>query len=332
MQLRSSWNGRFMPLVVLVLIALLIGCAAAIAAWRYPYSASRGAAPTFEVARDAGQRVRRHPRLRAALSARLDPEKATGLALTLALILIFGAGLVLAVLAVIVRSNQDLAGIDSGVAKWGDRHATGPSTEGLRLITELGATRTVLIVGAAIALAEIGRVRSRSIVPFLLAVVVGDKLLTETIKHLVDRVRPDLDPVAATLGPSFPSGHSSTAAAFWAAAALVVGRWCGRRARAVLAGLAVGVAVGVAASRVLLDVHWLTDVIAGLALGWAWFAACAVAFTGRVLRFGAAAQTAAQAVNGTASRGADHSSGRAAAGARSSSQSAPGSRQRPSAS
>jgi hypothetical protein len=142
-----------MPLVVLVLIALLIGCAAAIAAWRYPYSASRGAAPTFEVARDAGQRVRRHPRLRAALSARLDPEKATGLALTLALILIFGAGLVLAVLAVIVRSNQDLAGIDSGVAKWGDRHATGPSTEGLRLITELGATRTVVIVGAAIALA-----------------------------------------------------------------------------------------------------------------------------------------------------------------------------------
>ena len=31
----------------------------------------------------------------------------------------------------------------------------------------------------------------------------------------------------------------------------------------------------IAASRVLLDVHWLSDVLAGLALGWAWFAACA---------------------------------------------------------
>jgi membrane-associated phospholipid phosphatase len=34
----------------------------------------------------------------------------------------------------------------------------------------------------------------------------------------------------------------------------------------------------VAASRVLLVVHWLSDVIAGLALGWAWFALCAVVF------------------------------------------------------
>jgi membrane-associated phospholipid phosphatase len=166
----------------------------------------------------------------------------------------------------------------------------------------------VVIVGAVIALAEIGRTRSRWIVPFLLAVVVGDKLLTDTIKHLVDRVRPDLNPIAATLGPSFPSGHSSTAAAFWAAAALVIGRWCGRRGRAVLVGLAVGIAVGVAASRVLLDVHWLTDVIGGLALGWAWFAACAVGFGGRVLRFGAAAQTAARTADVTRSRAADRSS------------------------
>ena len=42
----------------------------------------------------------------------------------------------------------------------------------------------------------------------------------------------------------------------------------------------------------LLDVHWLSDVIAGLALGWAWFAVCSVAFGGRILRFGAAVERA----------------------------------------
>jgi hypothetical protein len=40
-------------------------------------------------------------------------------------------------------------------------------------------------------------------------------------------------------------------------------------------------------------------VIAGLALGWAWFAACAIAFGGRLLRFGATADTAARAADAT---------------------------------
>ena len=150
----------------------------------------------------------------------------------------------------------------------------------------------MVVVAVVVAAVEIARTRSRWVVPFLLAVILGDKLLTETIKQLVDRARPALEPVAATLGPSFPSGHTSTAAASWAAFALVAGRWWGRRAWPALAGAAVGIAVAVAASRVLLDVHWLTDVLGGLALGWAWFAACAIAFGGRVLRFGAAAQAA----------------------------------------
>jgi undecaprenyl-diphosphatase len=55
----------------------------------------------------------------------------------------------------------------------------------------------------------------------------------------------------------------------------------------VYAGGAVGLAVAVAATRVFLGVHWLTDVIAGLFLGWSWFALCSIAFGGRLLRFGA---------------------------------------------
>ena len=48
----------------------------------------------------------------------------------------------------------------------------------------------------------------------------------------------------------------------------------------------------VASTRVLLGVHWLTDVMAGICLGWAWFALCSIAFGGRLLRFGAPANTA----------------------------------------
>jgi undecaprenyl-diphosphatase len=63
--------------------------------------------------------------------------------------------------------------------------------------------------------------------------------------------------------------------------------------RAALGGVAAGIAVAVACSRVFLGVHWVSDVVAGLVLGWAWFALCSVAFGGRILRFGAPAEVAA---------------------------------------
>jgi undecaprenyl-diphosphatase len=75
---------------------------------------------------------------------------------------------------------------------------------------------------------------------------------------------------------------------------LVVGNWLSRRlARHVVIAAAVGIAVGVAASRVLLDLHWLSDVVGGLALGWAWFALVAVVFGGRLLIPTAATDAAA---------------------------------------
>jgi len=244
------------------------------------------------MAREAGEHATRPAARRAARAARLDPEKATGLALTLALLVIFAGGVLLALLAVVVRSTDALAGIDSSVAEWGNRHGSAWSHDALTLVTQLGETWLVVVVAIVVAGVELVRTRSRWVAPFLLAVILGDKLLTEAVKQLIDRARPTIEAVAATLGPSFPSGHTSTAAASWAAFALVAGRWWGRRAWPALAGAAVGIAVAVALSRVFLDVHWLTDVLGGLALGWAWFAACAIAFGGRLLSFGASAQAA----------------------------------------
>ena len=89
---------------------------------RYP---GGGAAPAVvEVAREAGEHATGAAGRRAARAARLDPEKATGLALTLALVAVIAGGVVLALLAVVVRSTDVLSGIDSSVAEWGDRHAS----------------------------------------------------------------------------------------------------------------------------------------------------------------------------------------------------------------
>jgi membrane-associated phospholipid phosphatase len=223
---------------------------------------------------------------------RLDPGAATGLALTLALVALALGGVVLGVLALVIRRDPDAIGLDASAAKWGHAHATAFTNDVLNALTHLGQPGVVVALAVVLGVVETVRTRSPWIVPFLAVVVAGNGLITTTIKHVADRVRPEFNPVAETLGPSFPSGHSSWSAAFFAAAALVLGRHRGRTARAALAGVAAGLAVAIAATRVLLDVHWLSDVVAGLALGWAWFAACAIAFGGRLLHFGATAEAA----------------------------------------
>ena len=178
------------------------------------------------------------------------------------------------------------------MAKWGDRHASALSTHALNGITQLGSIYVVIGLGVILGLVELHRTRGRWIVPFIVLVLAGEEIASTVIKEIVDRTRPAFNPAAATLGPSFPSGHTTTAAAFYAAAALLLGRRRPRVARAAITGGAVAIAVAVAASRVFLDVHWLTDVVGGLALGWAWFAICAIAFGGRLLRFGVGAEVA----------------------------------------
>ena len=173
-------------------------------------------------------------------------------------------------------------------------NATSWSTDALQFVTELGGTYVVIAVLIIVSVLEYRRVPNKWVPVFLVTVVVGEILLVNAVKELLDRVRPTFNPIAETLGPSFPSGHSASAAAFYAAAALVLARRRSPNTRALIAGGAVAIAVGVACSRVLLGVHWMSDVAAGLAFGWAWFGICAIAFGGRFLVLGAPVEQAAE--------------------------------------
>ena len=250
------------------------------------------------------RRVREHPDVfRRFVRSRVDAEVFTGLALTVALVAVIVAGVMVTALAVLVRHSEALADLDSFAAN-GAHHHVGPVTRRiLEDISLLASTQGVIVIGVVAGVIEWIRVPSRWIAVFLLVVTIGDSLVTNTIKAILDRARPTFEPVAATLGPSFPSGHSSTAAAFFAALALLAGRRRPAETRAVLAGVAVGLAVAVACSRVLLDLHWVSDVVAGLALGWGWFAVCAIAFGGWLLRLGAPVEAAAQADAADSARG-----------------------------
>jgi membrane-associated phospholipid phosphatase len=270
---------RHMPILVLLFVALLGGFLIFFAFDRL--APARGATAALA---DAAEEMLAKAEQRNWWQMRMDATVATGLALSAAVVAMILGGLIVAVLAYLVRGNATLMSIDSSVARWGSDHATQTSTRMLYWVTDLGDWLCVPI-GVAILIYEWRRAPNRYLLPFLLVVYLGDKLVTNAVKGLIDRARPTLNPIAETLGPSFPSGHSSTAAAFYAALALILARRRSPRVRALLAGGAGAIAIAVAASRVLLGVHWLSDVIAGVFLGWLWFAICAVAFGGRRLEF-----------------------------------------------
>lgn len=285
-----------MPFLVLLLIALSAGSLMVYASLRYPTPIAT--APTAQAQTTAEHVVEveleRHPWLLRLVRERLDPATATGLVLTLALAGVIVGGVLVGALAYLMRSSDRLVDSDRAVGEWGVDHATSWSTEALELVTELGSSTYVIPAMLLLALVEYWRVPNRWMPVFLATVVFGEILVVNTVKELLDRVRPEFNPIAETLGPSFPSGHSGLAAAFYAGAALVLARRRSPRTRALLAGGAVAVAASVACSRVLLGVHWMSDVLAGLALGWAWFGICAIAFGGRFLVLGAPIEHAAE--------------------------------------
>jgi undecaprenyl-diphosphatase len=161
-------------------------------------------------------------------------------------------------------------------------------------LTDLGGTTFVIVASIVIGVIEYRRRPSWAVPVFLFIALVGEKLLVNGMKLAIDRTRPDIDQLTTWAGSSFPSGHAATAAVCFAAFALLLGRGRSPEVRALLAGFAVGIAVFVAATRVFLGVHWFTDVLVGLTIGWVWFALCGIAFGGRFLLFGAPAIAASR--------------------------------------
>ena len=227
-----------------------------------------------------------HPAFRRFLMARRDPSRATGWLLTMALGVIAGLTLAVGLLLEMVQTDRGFARWDNSAARWGAAHTTGTAERVVKVITQLGSTPVVAGALVTVAVVEYRRLPTRAIPIFFATVMVSEHAVNNLIKVVVGRDRPTIARLVQANGFSFPSGHTAAAAAAYAAVALVVGRRRSRRTRAILASVAGGITVAVATSRVLLGAHWLTDVLAGAAVGWTCFALCSIAFGGRLMHFG----------------------------------------------
>lgn len=137
-----------------------------------------------------------------------------------------------------------------------------------RIFTELGEP-TVLIVAGFVAAGILWLVgRGRLALAILLVVLVG-RGLSEVQKYTIARARPDLEQhLVMVKTSSFPSGHATSSMIFYLTVAVALTaptRW---KWVAVAAAILLSFLIGT--SRVMLGVHWPSDVVGGWSFGMLW--------------------------------------------------------------
>ncbi len=150
--------------------------------------------------------------------------------------------------------------------------------EGIRDLTALGSFMVLgLAITAACAfLAASGRWRLAVLV---LISTLSATLVSTGLKFALARERPDLGgTVVQTFTPSFPSGHAFlSTVVFLTIGGLLALAARRRRQKAVILVTAALLALAIGLSRVMLGVHWFTDVAAGWLFGLSWAGATLMA-------------------------------------------------------
>ena len=137
-------------------------------------------------------------------------------------------------------------------------------------LTHLGDVATLTALAVLVAGALWWR-RHRLLAAGWVLAVGGNALLNPALKRIFERVRPEhVHGLVTEPGFSFPSGHSSSSMVAYGMLAYLALRLLPRALHLPALLLAVALVATVGASRVFLQVHYLSDVLAGFASGGAW--------------------------------------------------------------
>lgn len=172
--------------------------------------------------------------------------------------------------------------VDVPVHDWFVQHRSGliGVSKSFAVIFDAPLLGVIVVVGtvALVAFAWIrGWFRWSLLVP--LVAYVGAEATVFVVRTVIHRPRPvsaDFPGVDAIRGVhetswSFPSGHATASmAVLVACAGLAASRYGGRRTAVWITVVAVVIALAIAASRLVLGVHWFTDVLVGALLGGVW--------------------------------------------------------------
>lgn len=190
--------------------------------------------------------------------------------LVVAVVIVAASVVFVAVLALLVHRGVGDWRFDRRVLHGFRRQHDPLVRDAARGLADLGTIQSLLVIAIVVAFV----LRALRLHPVLCAVPLASLLLTGTFVQLVKVAIPRSSPntffrMGSVGGGSFPSGHAADTTALTIGLAIVLAVALARRPaeRVALFGAATVVSVAVGLSRLVLGVHWPTDVLAGWAIG-----------------------------------------------------------------
>lgn len=154
----------------------------------------------------------------------------------------------------------------------------------MRVFSTIGREGIALIsIGLVIAFLRTHQDRELG---FVILGVLGGEEWFEIISNLVMRQRPQFkDPLETLLGPGFPSGHMTSAILLSWLILYLLWRKLSPSRRVLFTLIMVIMVIGIAWSRLMLGVHYPTDLLGGVLLGFGWGSLCFTAIDYYFFRF-----------------------------------------------
>lgn len=215
------------------------------------------------------------------IERRLHPEERFGLRLTLFALATVLVAVPFFFLLVQVTTDGPVTRLDTMVsAGFHEEVVESPILEPTFEVISFVAGPPAMYLLAFLAAIFFWRRRSRRVAAYLVLTNLLGGAINTTVKVLVDRPRPQLDePIGEAFGYSFPSGHTVGATVGFGSLLLAFMPFIPRRLRPLAIAGYFGAVALVAAARLGLVVHYLSDVLAGFVLGLAWLALATAAFS-----------------------------------------------------
>jgi membrane-associated phospholipid phosphatase len=225
-----------------------------------------------------GQQLRRIPGMSGVFSTGVSIWRYLGIHALISFVVATGALGAFVELADEIDVDEELASFDASLTESLRSHVAAPTLDVFAAITHLGDRQVTIILGLIICAYFLVRRWWLHAAIWTLATG-GGAILVIILKSYFERTRPIHEhSLTDTTGWSFPSGHASGAMLIYGMLGYIIIRHTPSVWHIPIALVTIAIVTFVGFSRAILQVHYLSDVLAGFAVASAWLALSIAAF------------------------------------------------------